>query len=194
MSSENDEAAATESGKIAKFALIGAFVAGGACAFVAACSAWKRNQNNKRPMNESLPGAVDECIKAFKAGFLAVGDGNCVAENTLTPHDASVDASAQMPANEHESGHAHSKDVQVHNGFAYGTGADGPQWFVAKWHDATESSVRVEYISALDVGSSDLLLPSSRKTTIARNYVRKDAPADRFEPLKNYSDRHGHVF
>ena len=66
-------------------------------------------------------------------------------------------------------------------GFAYGANAERQQWFIAQWHETSENSVRVEYLSTMKGEKSSLALPSQRKTTIPKRFARVDAPANAFE-------------
>ena len=77
--------------------------------------------------------------------------------------------------------HGETEDDKMIVGFAYGANAERQQWFNAQWHETSENSVRVEYLSTMNGEKSCLVLPSQRKTIIPKRFVRVDAPANAFE-------------
>ena len=169
MSPKKDDARATESNRMGKIVFTSAVVAGAALAVATACSSWTKHKGKKRKMTDVVTNTIDETVKAFKLGFHALSGGNTTAESM----------------SEQDFAHGFADQEVVHQGYAYGAGADGPQWFHATWQAASNSSVRVEYVSTLDGTSSILALPSPRKTIIANKFVRKVRPASRFETGKD---------
>jgi len=177
-------------GSMSKFVMASAIVAGGAFAVAAFSSAL--GDTKRRRLDSWLPNTINASLTAFNIGFSALADANNSISNesvgtAAMPAQANLNeplpiAAQPVESSTENSAHDAQEDV-VMTGYAYGNGPDGKQWFVAKWQDATDTTVRVEYLSTLDGNSSSLAIPSVKKTTIEKKYVRSTAPVDRFEAL-----------
>mmetsp|Transcript_48911 Transcript_48911/g.97585 ORF Transcript_48911/g.97585 Transcript_48911/m.97585 type:complete len:185 (-) Transcript_48911:81-635(-) len=159
-----------------KIVLGGAIVGSAIVAFTTFWRVCSREQHNprKRDFAELIPSAIDVSAKAFKQAFAAVDSG--------APGACMIIAPQGMPTLSAKALEQDAELVTPKKGYAYGANAERQQWFVAQWLDtSTELSVRVEYLSTMDGNTSSLALPSQKKTTILKSFVREDAPSDPFE-------------
>jgi hypothetical protein len=170
MSDEHDEhdehdAHQNRAGKgyntLAKITVGGAIVGGAVFAMTKFVSVWKNGEAKKRKFTDWFPNAIDDSAQSFKQAFAALSSDNTELEHS------------------NESGE--TEDDKMIVGFAYGANAERQQWFNAQWHETSENSVRVEYLSTMNGEKSCLVLPSQRKTIIPKIFVRVDAPANASE-------------
>ena len=163
----SDATSASRYGTAARFALGGAVVGSAIVALSTFWSVCNRDQQSKRKLAEIIPGAIDDSCKAFKQAFAAVEGGEACTSPNVTPTLSDSDQESEL--------------TTMRKGYAYGANAERQQWFVARWQETTaEMSVRVEYLSTMDGHTSSLALPSQKKTTILKAFVREDAPSDPF--------------
>jgi len=146
---------------IGKIALGGAIVGGAFFAMTKFVSVWNNGEAKKRKFTDWFPNAIDDSAQGFKQAFAA-----------LSSDDTKL---------EHSNESRETEDDKMSVGFAYGANAERQQWFNAQWHETSENFVRVEYLSTMNGEKACLALPSQRKTTISKRFVRVDAPANAFE-------------
>jgi hypothetical protein len=158
---------------------LGGAVAGGAAIAVATfVSGWSNGKARKRKFTDWFPKAIDDSAQGFKQAFTALSSPSPDLE-----HSNETSRATQMnpmnPVPAPKSGGAEGEIMTV--GYAYGANAERQQWFIAQWHETSGSHVRVEYLSTMDGEKSSLMLPSPKKSTIPKKFVRVDAPSNAFE-------------
>lgn len=170
---DKETAAGAMLGTTKKIVLGGAIAGSAIVAFTTFWRVCSREQHSSRKRNfaELIPNAIDVSAKAFKQAYAAVDSG--ASDSGIAPQSMPT-LSASAPEQDAEL-------MTPKQGYAYGANAERQQWFVAQWVDTTELSVRVEYLSTMDGNASSLALPSQKKTTILKCFVREDAPSDPFE-------------
>jgi len=160
---------------IRKIAIGGAVVGGAAYAFTKFASAWKNGEAKKRKLIDWLPNAVDDSAQGFKQAFAAFSSGY----TDFIDHTNETSGLTRVTTAPVQESAATENGTMI-CGFAYGANNGVQQWFSAQWHETSENSVRVEYLSTMDGEKSSLALPSPKKTTIPKNMVRVDAPPNAF--------------